>query len=284
MARPNKNESVESDDQDIFDDEQWDEDEDDWDEDADEETEEDEDDEDSEEDEYADVVERAKTEAIEEIVNAIASGDQTNKVYTGLQRVINRKDKEIDELKKALDTVVTKLDTDDEDRGNQGEVLKFLLEQFVEIVGEDEAKGKLNALQTGLQSKRIEKLEKQQSNPRPQRQQPSQDEDEQLKEYKRVSMETLQEYAEDMGVDPEDKKLDYGAFEDGIANRMKKLKASIQEIKKEKSITGKGKSKPVTKTGATSVPKATGSRNNSSRFEKGINDQFTKMLKLARQG
>ena len=290
MARPSKEESFEDEDEldEDFDDFDEDEEDDSWDEEDDEETEEDEDDEDGEDD--ADeidekLVEQIKSQTVKTIVEAIASGDSDNEVYKGLQRVISQKDKKITELENALTRVADKFEADDENREERDEVLTFLLENYVELIGEDEAKVKLGGLQAKVQERRIKKLEERQN--KPQRQQTSNDTvDPQLETYKKQALETLREYATDMGVDPDDKTLDYGVFEDGVVGRMSKLKASIKKVKAEsddtKSVTAKKKKRPVTRTSSPSVPKATGGSRSGSRFDKGVDEQFKRMLKLSK--
>lgn len=286
MARPKNEESNE-------DFELYNEDEDyDWDEDDeeefedDEETDEDEDDsddevdEDDEDDSEEDLVERVKKATVQEIVNAIASGDSDNEVYKGLQRVIDRKDKEIARLEQALSN---KFEHDDEAAEERDEVLQFLLQEFIELSG-DEAETKLGKLKTSLQDKRIKRLQQRNNRPQQQQQTANTDEDDNIRIYKEQAERALREYAEDMGVDPSDKRLDYGAFEDGVIGRMNKLKASIKKITEEKEVTTRPKKKKIaTRTAGGSLPnKATGGNRGNSRFDKGVSDLFDRYMKATK--
>lgn len=171
--------------------------------------------------------EATRREAEQAVIQELASGNADSPVYKGLQRVISKKDQEIYELRDAVNKLY--------DMAQQsGAGVGFLASQFQDILDEDGKKIFEQRRQEYAGRIRLSQLEQQQraamAAPPPE---PVLDEQTkaQINEYRNQATEQLKKMARAAGVDPDDKRLDYGSTEESLLERMGKFNASVEQIR-----------------------------------------------------
>ncbi len=167
-------------------------------------------------------------------LDAIERGDTETKFYKGLQKVVNKKQAQIDELTKLVNQSVSKLQEYETMFESMGEGFEWLTKTTMNALPEDVSK---NAL-LELQGKRNEQLRKQlqarQGSTEVQAQQGDDDEPAEVKAYKAKFLEGRKARAKRAGVDPDDPALDYGTPNEAIADRVEKFEASLDRLLEKK--------------------------------------------------
>lgn len=236
---------------------------------------EDSDDEDGDGDDDAEADELYK-KVSQKLVDELERGDTESGVYKGLQKVIGKKDTEINQLRQQLEAneqfqneVVEYIknvrgDVDElSDMSNwASETLMGALNdeyreeaqrKYTERKGSRKAQSEFDSLKAEVERLRKEKEGGQQGAGRGQAQDAPQRDpaiQARIKEFE----DDRREAAKRAGIDPDDSRLDYGSQDEGLIERLKKFESSIDAIsktdakkkKKVDSVRGKG-TKPRTR-------------------------------------
>lgn len=183
-------------------------------------------------------LEALQAEREEALINAIENGDTNNRVYKGLQKVIARKDREIDETSHALKDAIGKIQEFEGLLSGLSEGVNWLSDTTLRALPEDDRKEAYGNLQERRLKVLQQELERQQK-AAPQQQQPPQeppaesgDEDFQklVAERSQAFVEGRRKAAERAGVSPDDADLDYGETGEGLVERLEKFEASLLKL------------------------------------------------------
>lgn len=198
---------------------------------------------------YKKLYSKAKEDAEKAVIEAISSEDTNTPVYKGLQKVVSKKDaeiaqhkRELAELRQALGEVVTHINTTNTKSATsskQQEALVGIIEDMLE--DEDSKKVFRSRMQQVNKESEMDDLKQQIANlskliaNQGQRvNAPTQqvdDEPEEYKIYRQQFQEQLEGFAEEAGIDPKDKRLNYGDPKLSFLERAVELRKSIKEIK-----------------------------------------------------
>lgn len=174
----------------------------------------------------------------EDLVKSIEDGNSDNAVYKGLQKVISRKDKDIDESKKLLDAAIARMDEYESLITQMNSGFGWLTETVFGAIEDEEVKAKaiakLQESQNTFLKGELEKAKKPATKPA-QQPQVSGNEDQmaQVKKYVEEFIDGRKGRAKKAGVDPTDKRLDYGLDTEPIAARLAKFEDSLDKILEE---------------------------------------------------
>lgn len=176
--------------------------------------------------------EKMRSSIEDSLVEAISKGDTNSGVYKGLQRVLASRDRELAAARTALAAI------SEETRVNSEKVdeVDFLKDIILNILDDDSKKvfeDKYKQHQSNRKAQRNEALLQSLVNQGQQFNQGfSQNNSvpDEIVQYRKEATKTLKNFAKKMGVDPDDKELDYGNEEDVLLDRMTKLQASIERI------------------------------------------------------
>lgn len=151
--------------------------------------------------------------------------------YKGLQRAYNKQmeafNRERAEWKSQLESLKAS-------QGGIAEGVNYLSEKFMQALPEEDRA----AIVTELERKRLMDMEKQLAELRRAAMQPAaaplpgdDDLEEQFKQLEQEALDSLRETATEHGIDPSDKRLDYGQPGTKFAQRLKTLNKSIREVR-----------------------------------------------------
>lgn len=192
---------------------------------------------DDDDDPYKDLLERARKEASEELVKELTSEDTNSPVYKGLQKVISKKDREIEDLRQALAGVADRVN-----RGNLGTeesnaTIEFLMETLKDALPSEDQEVLEERLKTFKKS-RSEKTEMEQMKQalqyliqNQQGRGNSQSNEDPYAEQRRQATEELRGIASDAGFDLDDERLNVGDENEPLLERIRKLRLSINAVK-----------------------------------------------------
>lgn len=205
--------------------------------------------------------EKLKSEVEESVVKAIAAGDTNSEVYKGIQRVLARRDRELAETRMALASVIKEV----QGVSDIGDNLEFVQNIMKDMLDDDSKKvyderyskhksEKENRQQRALLESLLSGQGQPNFNPQyiPYGNIP-QEEDPQIREYRKQATTKLKAFAKKMGVDPDNDDLDFGSEDDALLVRMDKLAASIERAKAQDDdeidrVRSRGGSRPQTRT------------------------------------
>lgn len=175
---------------------------------------------------------RVRAEIEEEVINALAEERTDSPFYKGMQKTLSKRDRQLQEAEQRRALLETELQATKDQTSGLAEAVQYLSEKFFNNLPEDER----NAVVAELQSKRLERMEKQlaqrQSNPSPApapvTPEPDDDFEAVLRREVEEAVTSMRETAKEFGLDPNDKRLDYGKDDEKFAVRFRKLNASIR--------------------------------------------------------
>ena len=197
---------------------------------------------------YRKVFEKAKADAEQAVVEALASEDTNSPVYKGLQKKMSAKDRalqqqaqELQELRAALGMVFNEVGSNSsksQQTSKEFEAMKAIMEDMLE----DDASKQIfrNRMQQANKDSEMDSLKQQianlgqalqQRSAPPQNGRGNDNEPDEIKQYKTQFQENLEQLAEEAGVDPKDKRLNYGDWNESFLERTMSLNKSIKEIK-----------------------------------------------------
>lgn len=199
-----------------------------------------------EDNQFKDIFERAKKEAEEAVVAALVNEDTNSGVYKGLQKVLSKRDRELNDLKKANQELSRFIQEYVSSNANHSTEVEFIKQILPEMLDDDSKKIYSDKREQFVQSKRLQQLEEQQRRQQMPRQQPEQSNGEDpFAAYKKMAADQMRSIAEVAGIDPDDKRLDFGDEEtENLATRLGKLKESLARIKKEDEDLSSVRRKP----------------------------------------
>lgn len=190
----------------------------------------------SKDDEYRKLVEQAKKEAEEMVVEALVKGDTNSPIYKGLQKHLNARDKKIRELESALANAIQELQSKQMAASNEIEFLSKILPEMIDEKDREIFNNRRTTFMTEKKASALEEILKNRNQPPVYRQETEDDDfQEKVAEYIKMAEDQLREIAEISGVDPDDKRLNYGNKEEPLVRRLSAFKESISVIKKEDS-------------------------------------------------
>lgn len=208
-------------------------------------------------DRYKKLVEQAKKEAEEAVVEALVKGDTNTPIYKGLQRHLNARDRRIQDLENALADAINR----QRSSANELEFLSTILPELIDPKDREVFNNRKTNFMTEKRANALEELLKNRTTPPPPNQYRNDDDDFQQKvaEYRKMAEDQLKEIAEISGVDPEDKRLNYGDPEESLVQRLAAFKESISKIKKEDDEINsvRKKKQAITRTRGESSPDRT---------------------------
>jgi hypothetical protein len=206
----------------------------------------------------------------EEVAEAIARGDANTPLYKGLQRVISKKDREINALRQQLQTYATQMSMLQKQMELLGATSNALASSLYENL-DDDSKTKLATSINAIREQALAAMAQQQPVQAPQATQgrqmaayqnvePDEDEEgEDLEElFRKLESEFVEgrkAFARKFGVDPNDKRLDYGSPGEPITKRLAKFEESLEKILQERrKKASSGPRIPTNTGGAIEVP------------------------------
>lgn len=177
---------------------------------------------------------KIKAEAEKAVVEELVKEDTNSPFYKGMQKAMSRKDQELQETRMALSSLAQQIHSQGGASGEQAATLEVLTEALTEMLdadGKAVLASRMNQKRESNKSTALEQQVAQLTRLVQQGQQRGVDpEEEKIKEYRRQATTKLKAFAKRMGVDPEDKNLDYGnEEEDSLFDRMDKLERSIEK-------------------------------------------------------
>lgn len=183
---------------------------------------------------------KVRKEIEESIIEQLAKGDQSSPIYTGLQKVISKKDKELLETRTTLAGVIEYVRNLAGNQANANTYVEFMREQFPNMLNEEDRKiyeDRLNRHVDKAKATYLEQQVQQMSRNQGQQQYPQQESqgDDKIQQYRKEATEKLKEFAKNMGVDPDDPNLNYGNEEEPLLVRMNAFSQSIG-VAKEKAV------------------------------------------------
>lgn len=178
--------------------------------------------------------ETIKAEAEKAVVEELVKEDTNSPFYKGMQKAMSKKDQELKETRMALSSLAQQINTQGGASGEQTATLEVLTEALKELLDDDGKAVLASRLNQKKESNKMSQLEQQIANLTrfaQQGQQRDEDpEEEKIREYRKQATTKLKAMAKRMGVDPDDKALDYGDEEkDSLFDRMDKLERSIEK-------------------------------------------------------
>lgn len=177
--------------------------------------------------------EKMREEVENAVVAAIAQGDTKSEVYKGLQRVLAKRDRELEEARNALGHLIGRVSNVENNDNNE-----FLMNIFKEMLNDQDKQ----VFEEKFQSHKNQKAQAQQQEVLAQlvQQQQAQrlgytrygeeEANEELVQYRKQATDKLKAFAKKMGVDPNSRELDYGDEMEPLLTRMDKLSASIEKV------------------------------------------------------
>jgi hypothetical protein len=205
-------------------------------------------------DPYEELVARAKREAEEAVVAALTSEDTNSGVYKGLQKVLSKRDRELEDLKRVNSELVRFVQESHNNNANTSTEVEFIKNILPQMLDDESRQIFNNKRESFIQNRRSAQLEEQlrrnQMQQMAQQYQPV-NTDNTIAEYKKQALNQMKEFVELYGLDPTDKRLDFGDEEsENLTIRLGKLKESMTKIKKEdEDISSvRRKPRPTTKT------------------------------------
>lgn len=171
------------------------------------------------------------------VVETLAKGDTDSPIYKGLQRVVSKKDREIEQQRQALAAVIQELNLQ-KDRTDEVSFLKDIVKDMLDDDSKkafDERFGKFQNEKKMSQQEQLLRALLQQGQ---QQTYPAYgntyEEDPGLQQLRKQATEKLKSFAKRMGADPEKDPVDLGDESEPLVVRMDKLQASIERILAEK--------------------------------------------------
>lgn len=184
--------------------------------------------------------ERKKYEKMREdiensVVNALAEGDPDGKFYKGLQRVLAKRDRELSETRSALASLLQRfgiVEDNAQDLEFMKNIVKDMLDEDSRPVMEERYKSFKTQKQQEAWMNQIQwqQQQAQQAQQMGYQRYGTEDDDEQIRQYRKQATEKLKAFARKAGIDPNDKELDYGTEDEPLLARMDKLANSIEKI------------------------------------------------------
>ncbi|MEM4360514.1 MAG: hypothetical protein QXI19_06460 [Candidatus Caldarchaeum sp.] len=180
----------------------------------------------------------------EEVAEAIARGDADTPLYKGLQRVISKKDREINALKQQLQAYTSQIAVLQKQMELLGATSNALASSLYENL-DDQSKSKLAQAINSIREQALSAMAQQQQpvvsshGRQPPVYQEEQEEDgEDLEElFRKLETEFVEgrkAFARKFGVDPNDKRLDYGSPGEPLTKRLAKFEESLEKILQER--------------------------------------------------
>lgn len=198
---------------------------------------------------YKRLYSKAKEDAEKAVVEALSSEDTNTPVYKGLQKVVSKKDaeiaqhkRELAELRQALGEVINYVQANSSKSTSSAKQQEALVGIIEEMLDDEPSKTVFrNRMQQVTKDSEMDDLKQQIANlskviaNQGQRvnapNQQTDDEPEEYKIYRQQFQEQLEGFAEEAGVDPKDKRLNYGDPKASFLERSVELRKSIKEIK-----------------------------------------------------
>jgi hypothetical protein len=175
--------------------------------------------------------------AIEDsVVDTLSKGDTNSEVYKGMQRVVAKRDQELQQYRQALAGVIQQVQSQTEKGGE----VDFLKEVVMDMLDDDSKKEfetrfeRFNEKRNGTRTEQMLQALLQQQG---QQQYPAYgqtEDDPQIVQYRKEATKKLEAFARKMGVDPEKDGLDFGDESEALLSRMDKLAASIDRATRER--------------------------------------------------
>lgn len=196
------------------------------------------------------IADRVRAEIEEQVVQAIINEDTNSGVYKGMQRVVSRHANENQRLARELEAANLRAYQQQQELAQMrsqveelNPAIAFLGQTLMENLPDETraaAVGKLQQISAERNTKamqaQIAQLQQQAIRPVVVAPQPQVDDsalEEELNRRIAQHVQALQKTAADVGLDPADKRLDYGSDDDFPAVRAQKLTASIAKVLKE---------------------------------------------------
>lgn len=222
------------------------------------------------------------------LAKSIEDGDQNNGVYKGLQRSMAAKDRKIADLEaqvtkaaQVIEEFASRFNAAVDDQEGLKEILLSALDEDDRKV----ATGKLEERNLNRSRKQLEEAQ-QRAQQRTQTQASSSDEEQVqalIRERTAQFIAGRKASAKRFGVDPDDKRLDYGSDGEGLIERMEKFDASLAKAIDEDRANEEAvnRVRPKTNTPATRSSgggNAPASSTGASRLERGADEALRKFL------
>lgn len=218
-------------------------------------------------------------EFLNKLTREIEEQKNEHPLYKGLQRVIAKKDKHIDEQGELLEEAAERLEQSDLELALVQDHLGFLESVFLEVLPADvrsEVEQKRNAHQLKVLQNGV---------PRRQRQDTGASQNAQLKRRVKQFVDSRREAAEAAGVDPDDPGLDYGDDSEGLIERLQAFEQSLAKVKasaskdEDDAATRRRKVTRKPKAAKTRQQGARPPRGGGSSLERGANDLLSRIRK-----
>lgn len=237
---------------------------------------------------YKKLLERAKREAEEAVVEAIAEGNTDSEVYKGLQRHLAKRDKTIEEMRNAL-TYLFQMFQESNTQGSESNIkLETLYSAIEDMLDEDGKKVLKDRLEQAKEKQKATWLEQevqrlktqgQQGGQTQQNNSESEGDEEGLTEYRSKVMKQLRDIVSKAGYDPDDDTIDYGSEKDPILVRMEKVTKSLENSDQKKPRKRKQTTTRTNPSGSGSSGNTFSGRN---LLERGAAKRLQQMKKLTR--
>lgn len=229
---------------------------------------------------------KIKQQVEDSVVKALSEGDTESPVYKGMQKVVARKDRELQQYQQALAGVIQQV----QQQGERGEEVEFLREIVKDMLDDDSRKvfeDKFERFNEKRKGSKQEQLLQALLNQQGQQQIPAygrNEEDPQITQYRKEATNKLKAFAKRMGADPEKDNLDFGDEDEALLVRMDKLAASIERVtseREERELSGVRRrgNQPNTRTRNDQGSRDSEFEYGRSILEKGSNALLKKMLK-----
>lgn len=209
---------------------------------------------------------KIRKEIEDSIIDQLAKGDQSSPIFTGLQKVIAKKDKELLETRASLSGVIDYVKGMAQNQANTDVFVQFLADNFPQMLSEDDRTiytQRWNQHLEKTKNKRLEQTVMDLTTRQGQQQysQPQDQGDDRIAQYRKDATNTLKEFAKNMGVSPDDPNLDYGDEEAPLLVRMESFSKSISKAKdsldeEDVDSVRKKSNRPNANTGRTASPGA----------------------------
>lgn len=172
----------------------------------------------------------------EEVINALVEERTDSPFYKGMQKALSKRDRQLQEVTQARERAEAALAELRAQQESLNEGMKFLSEKLFGSMSEEQRAEIVQELQV----RRLDKIEKDNQSLRERLNKPAaapapvtseSDGDEEFEALMKREVEeavaSMRDTAKEFGLDPADKRLDYGKDDEKFAVRFKKLNASI---------------------------------------------------------
>ena len=231
-----------------------------------------------------------RKEVEESVIEAIANGDTNSGVYKGLQRVLARRDRELEQTRNVLADVVNRLQGADLEGSN----IQFL-ESVLQDMLDDDGKKEFNNRKNNFVQQKENKARNQVIDamlrgqmPAPSGVQlygkgPSLEDDPTIAQYRKEATNSLKKIVEKAGIKVDAAGLDFGDENEPLVVRMGKLASSIERVKaaeEEEAVGSVRRKGNLPNTRQNSTPAGARELSGRALVERGMAKQIEMMRKL----